>query len=86
MDRARVLARLDELSREAQGKNQMSAAIRAEELLGRAMGMFRDRSETEITVHGLSLADALEAGRRRVQEMGRAEVVEAKALAQPATE
>src|ERR1700693_1270146 len=39
-DRERVLSRLDELSRVAQEKGQLSAAVRAEELIGRARGLF----------------------------------------------
>jgi len=44
-DRARVLARLDELSRKAEAEGNFSAAIRAEELIGRNRGMFIDRTE-----------------------------------------
>jgi hypothetical protein len=42
-DHERVLARLDALSREAERAGQFSAAIRAEELIGRARGIFVDR-------------------------------------------
>jgi hypothetical protein len=44
-DHDRVLSRLDELSRVAQEKGQLSAAVRAEELIGRARGLFVERSE-----------------------------------------
>jgi hypothetical protein len=44
-DHQRVLSRLDELSREAQAKGQISAAIRAEELIGRARGLFVERTQ-----------------------------------------
>jgi septum formation inhibitor-activating ATPase MinD len=44
-DHDRVLGRLDELSRVAQEKGQLSAAVRAEELIGRARGLFVERSE-----------------------------------------
>lgn len=40
IDRARVLKRLDTLSRKAEKAKQLTAAIRAEELLGRAVGLF----------------------------------------------
>jgi hypothetical protein len=44
-DHERILSRLDELSRVAQEKGQLSAAVRAEELIGRARGLFIERSE-----------------------------------------
>ena len=40
----RVQRRLDEISHEAQAAAQFGPAIRAEELLGRSLGMFIDRS------------------------------------------
>lgn len=44
-DRDRVLSRLDKLSREADEAKQFSAAARCEELIGRAIGIFVERSE-----------------------------------------
>ena len=44
-DHQRVLSRLDELSRAAQEKGQLSAAVRAEELIGRARGLFVERTQ-----------------------------------------
>ncbi|HEV1288450.1 MAG TPA: hypothetical protein VNU44_24200 [Bryobacteraceae bacterium] len=44
-DRARVLDRLDDLSRKAEERGQFSAAIRAEELIGKEHGMFVDQSK-----------------------------------------
>jgi hypothetical protein len=44
-DRARVLDRLDELSRKAEARGQLSAAIRSEELIGKESGMFIDRTQ-----------------------------------------
>lgn len=66
VDRARVLARLDELSREAQAKEQFTAAIRAEELLGKELGMFRDRLDVTGSV---DIAAMILAGRARVQKI-----------------
>jgi hypothetical protein len=43
-DQARVLNRLDALSRKAEELGQISAAARCEELIGKARGMFVDRS------------------------------------------
>ena len=40
----RVQRRLDEISHEAQSAGQFGPAVRAEELLGRSVGMFIDRS------------------------------------------
>jgi hypothetical protein len=40
----RVRRRLDEISHEAQAAGQFGAATRCEELLGRSIGMFIDRS------------------------------------------
>ena len=52
IDRERVLNRLDVLSRQAEAKGNFSAAVRAEELIGKALGMFIDRSEGEFTFDG----------------------------------
>ena len=41
---ARVQRRLDEISHEAQSAGQFGPAVRAEELLGRSVGMFIDRT------------------------------------------
>jgi len=41
---ARVRARLDRLSHGAEGEGQYATAVRAEELLGKAAGMFIDQS------------------------------------------
>ena len=40
----RVQQRLDEISHEAQSAGQFGPAVRAEELLGRSIGMWIDRS------------------------------------------
>ena len=40
----RVQQRLDEISHEAQSAGQFGPAVRAEELLGRSVGMFIDRA------------------------------------------
>src|SRR5262245_51833016 len=47
-----VLARLDELSRGAQADGAWSAAIRAEELKGRELGMFAPRPEPNVPWDG----------------------------------
>ena len=44
-DHERVLHRLDVLSRRAEELKQISAAVRAEELIGKARGLFVDRVE-----------------------------------------
>jgi len=44
-DHVRVLNRLDVLSKKAEELGQISAAAKCEELIGRARGMFVDRSE-----------------------------------------
>jgi hypothetical protein len=44
-DRRRVLSRLDKLSQAAEARGQFSAAIRAEELIGKEYGMFVDRTQ-----------------------------------------
>jgi hypothetical protein len=44
-DRQRVLERLNELSRGAQAAKQWTAAVRAEELIGRASGIFVDTTQ-----------------------------------------
>jgi len=44
-DHKRVLNRLDVLSRKAEEMNQIGAAVRAEELIGKHRGMFIDRSD-----------------------------------------
>jgi len=52
LNRERVLNRLSQLSHEAQQKGQYSAAARCEELIGKAIGMFDDRSELLIPWNG----------------------------------
>ena len=47
-----VLARLDELSRGAQAAGAWSAAVRAEELKGRELGMFAPRPEPKLPWDG----------------------------------
>lgn len=57
-DAGRVRSRLDQLSRAAEGEGQFGVAVRAEELIGRAAGMFVDQS---ITLTGNLSADHLAA-------------------------
>jgi hypothetical protein len=45
LNRERVLNRLSQLSHEAQQKGQYSASARCEELIGRALGLFIDRTD-----------------------------------------
>jgi hypothetical protein len=52
LNRERVLNRLSQLSHEAQQKGQYSAAARCEELIGKAIGMFDDRSDLLIPWDG----------------------------------
>lgn len=65
VDRARVLCRLDELSREAQQNKQFNASIRAEELLGKELGMFRDKLDISGSI---DIANLIVAGHRRARE------------------
>ena len=52
LNRERVLHRLDQLSRKAEEQGQYSAAARCEELIGRALGIFVDKSEHTFTWDG----------------------------------
>jgi len=52
LSRERVLNRLSQLSHEAQQKGHYSAAARCEELIGKAIGMFDDRSDLLIPWDG----------------------------------
>jgi Terminase small subunit len=65
----RVQQRLDEISHEAQASGQYGPAVRAEELLGRSVGMFIDRSiQLSGTVNDSHIAALLELARKRQQE------------------
>ena len=65
----RVQRRLDEISREAQSAGQFGPAVRAEELLGRSIGLFIDRS-LELTgqPNDSHITALLELARKRQQE------------------
>lgn len=69
VDRARVLHRLDVASTKAEHAESWMAMIRAEELIGRELGMFRDRLEVNGSV---DLAAMIIAGRARVDGFQRA--------------
>jgi hypothetical protein len=65
----RVQRRLDEIGREAQAEGQFGPAVRAEELLGKSIGMWIDRSLTltgELT--GSHVSALLELARKRQAE------------------
>jgi Terminase small subunit len=65
----RVQRRLDEISHEAQSAGQFGPAVRAEELLGRSVGMFIDRSiHLSGTINDSHIGALLEIARRRQQE------------------
>jgi phage terminase small subunit len=65
----RVQRRLDEISHEAQGAGQFGPAVRAEELLGKSIGMWIDQSiQLSGTLQGSHVAALLEVARRRQQE------------------
>jgi Terminase small subunit len=65
----RVQRRLDEISHEAQSAGQFGPAVRAEELLGRSIGMFIDRS-LQLTgqLNDSHITALLELARRRQAE------------------
>ena len=61
--------RLDEISHEAQSAGHFGPAVRAEELLGRSIGMFIDRSiQLSGALNGSHIAALLEVARKRQQE------------------
>ena len=71
-DQQRVLQRLDLLSRKAEDLNQISAAVRCEELIGKHRGMFVDRQLAEVAISsGPSVADILR--KRRAERLAREE-------------
>ena len=65
----RVQRRLDEISHEAQSAGQFGPAVRAEELLGRSVGMFIDRT-LQLTgqLNDSHIAALIEIAKRRQQE------------------
>ena len=65
----RVQRRLDEISHEAQSAGQFGPAVSAEELLGRSVGMFIDRS-LQLTgqLNDSHIAALLELARKRQAE------------------
>jgi hypothetical protein len=50
ISRSSIIERLRRLSEVAEGNKQLSAAIRAEELIGKDIGMFVDRKEMKVSV------------------------------------
>jgi hypothetical protein len=64
-----VQRRLDEISRESQSAGQFGAAVRCEELLGRSLGLFIDRS-LQLTgqLNDSHVSALLEVARRRREE------------------
>jgi hypothetical protein len=65
----RVQARLDEISHEAQASGQFGPAVRAEELLGKSIGMWIDQSiQLSGTLQGSHVAALLEVARKRQLE------------------
>ncbi len=65
----RVQQRLDEISHEAQASGQFGPAVRAEELLGRSVGLFIDRSIALTgTMNDSHIAALLELARKRQAE------------------
>ena len=65
----RVQQRLDEISHEAQSAGQFGPAVRAEELLGKSIGMWIDRS-LQLTgqLNDSHVSALLEVARRRREE------------------
>jgi hypothetical protein len=65
----RVQRRLDEISHEAQNAGQFGPAVRAEELLGKSVGLFIDRSILlSGTMNDSHIAALIEIAKRRQQE------------------
>jgi hypothetical protein len=65
----RVQRRLDEISHEAQQSGQFGPAVRAEELLGKSIGMWIDQSiQLSGTLQGSHVAALLEVAKRRQLE------------------
>ena len=65
----RVQRRLDEISHEAQSAGQFGPAVRAEELLGKSVGLFIDRSILlSGTMNDSHIAALIEIAKRRQQE------------------
>jgi hypothetical protein len=69
-ERRRVVQqRLDEISHEAQSAGQFGPAVRAEELLGKSVGLFIDRSILlSGTMNDSHIAALIELARKRQQE------------------
>ena len=67
--RSRVQRRLDTISHNAEAAGQFSASVRAEELLGKSIGMFIDRS-LQLTgqLNDSHVAALLELARKRQAE------------------
>ena len=70
-DHERVLYRLDVLSRTAEQLKQMSAAVRAEELIGKARGLFIEKVEASHSI--TKIEDVPDAVLEEMMERGRAE-------------
>lgn len=51
-DRNRVISRLDKLGRAAEADKRWGDAIRAEELIGRSLGMFNDKNPSDLPWDG----------------------------------
>jgi phage terminase small subunit len=75
LNRTRVLHRLDHLSRKAEEARQFSAAGRCEELLGKELGMFVERSEQQQPIKRLEdvpqevLEEAIRRGEERLRQI-----------------
>ena len=83
LNRTRVLHRLDHLSRKAEAAGQLSAAARCEELIGKELGMFVDRSEQQQTIKRVEdiptevLEDAIRRGEEKLRQIEAAKLAEA---------
>jgi phage terminase small subunit len=75
LNRTRVLHRLDHLSRKAEEAGQLSVAARCEELLGKELGMFVERSEQQQTIKRLEdvpqevIEEAIRRGEERLRQL-----------------
>ena len=74
-NRMGVLHRLDLLSRKAEEAGQFSAAARCQELIGKELGMFVDRSEQKHTIKRLEdiphevLEEAIRRGEEKLRQL-----------------
>ena len=83
LNRNSVLHRLHHLSRKAEEAGHFSAAARCQELIGKELGMFVDRSEQQQTIKRVEdiptevLEDAIRRGEEKLRQIEAAKLAEA---------